>query len=334
MARDANAIAVVLFDRAPMFETAVPLNVFGADHTDAGVPAFRLLVIAGEKGLLTTTGGLIVEAPFDLDALSEASIVVLPSWRDPAERPPEPALAAIRAAHADGATIVSFCLGGFVLAATGLLDGRRAVMHWFHTPTLAAMYPEIRVDGEALFSDDGDIVTAAGTGAALDACLHVIERIWDQNAVTVISQRMIMAPRRVGTRPQLRYLAPSKTGSSSAVAQVMTFAMDHIAEPFGVDELARKAGLSRRTFDRHFRDLAGMPAMQWLVWQRVFRAQRLLEESGDPIEDIARRSGFKNPLSLRRQFYRHLGVSPMHYRRQHGRTTAARAASRLAEIDR
>jgi transcriptional regulator GlxA family with amidase domain len=320
MARDPAAVAVVLFDRAPMFETAVPLTVFGPAQPDEGMPAFRLLVVAGETGPLTTTGGLSVEAPFGLDALAEASIVVLPSWRGASETPPEPALAAIRAAHADGAIILSFCLGAFVLAATGLLDGRRAVMHWFHAPVLASLYPRVRVDGEALFADDGDIVTAAGTGAALDACLHLVERIRDHHAAAAIAQRMIMAPRREGTRPQLLYTAPTSTGSSSALSGVMAFAMDHIAEPFGVDELARKAGMSRRTFDRHFRDVAGMSAMQWLVRQRIFRAQRLLEESGEPIEDVARRAGFVNGLSLRRQFHRYLGVSPLHYRLDRSRT--------------
>ncbi|OBA63096.1 hypothetical protein A5647_06275 [Mycobacterium sp. 1100029.7] len=320
MARDPAAVAVVLFDQAPMFETAVPLNVFGAANAVAGAPAFRLLVVAGEEGPLRTTGGLIVEAPFGLDALNDASTVVLPSWRDPAERPPEPALAAIRAAHADGATIVSFCLGGFVLAATGLLDGRRAVMHWFHAPALAAMYPRVGVDGDALFADDGDIITAAGTGAALDACLHLIERIWDRQTATAIARQMIMAPRRAGTRPQLLYTAPSSTSSSARLSDVMAFAMDHIAEPFGVDELAGRARMSRRTFDRHFRDVAGMSATEWLGWQRVFRAQRLLVEGVEPIEDVARHSGFPTGLSLRRHFYRYIGVSPQHYRLQRGST--------------
>lgn len=306
-----------------MFETAVPLSVFGAEKAAPDVPPFRLLLVAGEEGPLTTTGDLIVEPPFGLDVLAEASIIVLPSWRDPAERPPERALAAIRAAHADGAIVVSFCLGGFVLAATGILDGRRAVVHWLHAPTLAAMYPRVRIDGDALFADDGDVVTAAGTGAALDACLHLVERIWGRQTAATIAARMIMAPRRAGTRPQLLYTTPSNTGLSARLSDVMAFAMDHITEPLGVPELARRARMSRRTFDRHFRDIAGMSAMQWLGWQRLFRAQQLLEDTGEPIEDVARRSGFASGLSLRRHFYRHLGISPQHYRlqRERERTT-------------
>lgn len=315
MAHDHVPVAVVIFDRAPMFETAVPMSVFGS-HLASHAPHFRLQVAAGEDGPLNTTGGLIVEAPFGLEAVREASIVVLPSWRDVAERPPEPALEAIRAAHANGATIVSFCLGGFVLAATGLLDGRRAVMHWYHAPTLAAMYPKVSVDHQALFIDDGDIVTGAGTGAALDACLHLVERKWGNRAVVAIAQRMIMPPRRFGTRAQVIDTAPLSTQSPAALAEAMAFAMAHIAEPFDIDALAGRARMSRRTFDRRFREVVKMSPMRWLLQQRVFCAQQLLEGGDEPVEEIARRAGFPNGLSLRRHFRRYMGMSPLAYRQQ------------------
>jgi transcriptional regulator GlxA family with amidase domain len=317
MARDPVAIAVVIFDRAPMFETAVPMSVFGVDQSNSGVPKFRLLVVAGESGPLTTTGGLIVDAPFGLDALDEAAVIVLPSWRDGGERPPEAALTAIRAAHADGAIIVTFCMGGFVLAATGLLDRRRAVVHWRYAPKLAAMYPAISVDNETLFIDDGDIVTGAGTGAALDACLALVERLWGEKAATAIAQRMAMPPRRIGTRAQVIDTPSLVPTSSEKFSEIMAFAVEHIAEPFNVDELAHRARMSRRTFDRHFRDAAGMSAMQWLLQQRVFRAQQLIEERDEPIEDIARRAGFNNGVALRRYFHRYLGISPLQYRLRH-----------------
>jgi transcriptional regulator GlxA family with amidase domain len=316
VARDTVAVAVVVFDRAPMFETSVPVSVFGVEHSERDAPKFRLLVVAGEDGPLTTTGGLIVEAPFGLDALQEASIVVLPSWRDISERPPEPALAAIRAAHANGSIIVSFCLGGFVLAATGLLDGRRAVMHWFYAPALAAMYPRVSVDHDALYSDDGDLVTGAGTGAALDACLQLVRRLWGAKAASSIARGMTMPPGRIGTRAQLIDSPPMTSGSSQTFAEVLAFAVERIAEPFDVDELANRALMSRRTFDRHFREHAGISAVQWLLQQRIIRAQRLLEDTGESVEDIARSAGFRNAVALRRHFRRHLGVSPRQYRMQ------------------
>jgi transcriptional regulator GlxA family with amidase domain len=315
--RDPVSVAMVIFDRAPMFETAVPISVFGTDQSNGDVPNFRLLVVAGENEPLTTTGGLIVDAPFGLDALPEASIVVLPTWRDVRERPPEPALTAIRCAHANGAIVVSFCLGGFVLAATGLLDGRRTVMHQAHAPALAAMYPDVRVDHDVLFIDEGDIVTAAGTGAALDACLELVGRLWGLKAEMAIAQRMTMPPRRAGTRSQIINIPPVMSRSSTAFCEAMDFAVEHIAEPLDVDDLAHRALMSRRTFDRHFRHATGMSVTQWLLQQRVLRAQRLLEKSDDQVEDIARRAGFTNGISLRRYFDRYLGVSPVQYRQRY-----------------
>ena len=314
MTRDPCAVAVVIFDGVPMFQTAVPMSVFGVDPSNSGVPNFRLLIVAGEPGPLTTTGGVVVDAPFGLDALAEASIVVLPSWREAGERPPEQALAAIRSAHANGAIIVSFCLGGFVLAASGLLDGRRAVVHWLHAPVLAAMYPAISVDHDGLFIDDGDIVTGAGTGAALDACLHLVARLWGVKASAAIARRMTMPPRREGTRAQVIDTGLRLPQSPEPFASVMAYAVEHIAQPLDVDELASKALMSRRTFDRHFREAAGMSAKQWIIQQRVLRAQRLLEECDEPIDDIARHAGFTHGVALRRYFHRYLGMSPRQYR--------------------
>lgn len=313
MSRDRLTVAVVIFDRAPMFETSVPMSVFGLDRSSSGAPKFRLLPVAGEPGPLTTTGGLVVHAPFGLDALDEASIV-LPSWRGASERPPDKALAAIRAAHADGAIVVSFCLGGFVLAASGLLNGRRAAAHWFYAPTLATMYPRVSVDPEVLFVDDGDIVTAAGTGAALDACLHLVARLWGAKASSAIARRMAMPPRRNGTQAQFVEGAFPLPQPSEDIADVMAFAVEHIADPLEVDDLARKAMMSRRTFDRRFRGASGISAMRWLLQQRVLLAQRLLEESDLPIDEIARRAGFTNGITLRRHFRRYLGASPLQHR--------------------
>jgi transcriptional regulator GlxA family with amidase domain len=314
MRRDPLAIAIVIFDKAPMFETSVPMSVFGMDRSASGAPKFRLLPVAGEPGPLVTTGGLVLAAPYGLEALAQASVILLPSWRDIGERPPEQTLAALRAAHADGAILVSFCLGGFVLAATGLLDDRKAVTHWFYAPTLAAMYPRVSVDPEVLFIDDGDIVTAAGTGAALDACLHLVTRLWGAKASAAIARRMAMPPRRGGDLPQVIDDALPVPQPAAELTEVMAFAVEHINEPVDVDDLARRAMMSRRTFDRRFRQVAGVSALQWLLYQRVLLAQRLLEESELSIDDIARRAGFHNGITLRRHFRRQVGISPAQYR--------------------
>lgn len=172
--RRKEIVAVLLFSGGPIFESSIPLSVFGIDRQDAGVPRYRLLVCAGEEGPLRTTGGLELTAPHGLEAISRAGTVVVPAWRSITSPPPEEALDALRRAHEEGARIVGLCTGAFVLAAAGLLDGRPATTHWMYAPTLAKRYPSVHVDPRELFVDDGDVLTSAGTAAGIDLCLHIV----------------------------------------------------------------------------------------------------------------------------------------------------------------
>jgi transcriptional regulator GlxA family with amidase domain len=165
-----------------------------------------------------------------------------------------------------------------------------------------------------LFIDDGDIVTGAGTGAALDACLHLVTRLWGAKASAAIARRMAMPPRRSGGLPQVVDDALPVPKPAAELAEVMAFAVEHIAEPVDVGDLARRAMMSRRTFDRRFRGVAGVSALQWLLYQRVLLAQRLLEESELSIDEMGRRAGFRNGITLRRHFRRQVGISPLQYR--------------------
>ncbi|MEW2400666.1 AraC family transcriptional regulator, partial [Streptomyces sp. NPDC046862] len=165
MRRRRETVAVLLFSGSPLFESSIPLSVFGSDRQDAGAPRYRLLVSAGEGGPLQTTGGLELTAPNGLEAISRAGTVVVPAWRSITSPPPEEALDALRRAHEEGARIVGLGTGAFVLAAAGLLDGRPATTHWMYAPTLAKRYPSVHVDPRELFVDDGDVLTSAGTAA-------------------------------------------------------------------------------------------------------------------------------------------------------------------------
>lgn len=165
---------MLLFSGGPIFESSIPLSVFGIDRQDAGVPRYRLLVCGGEEGPLRTTGGLELAAPYGLEAISRAGTVVVPAWRSITSPPPAEALDALRRAHEEGARIVGLCTGAFVLAAAGLLDCRPATTHWMYAPTLAKRYPSVHVDPRELFVDDGDVLTSAGTAAGIDLCLHIV----------------------------------------------------------------------------------------------------------------------------------------------------------------
>ena len=314
MSRDKATVAVLMFNRAPMFETSVPISVFGVDRTSSGAPAFTMLPIAAEPGPLTTTGGIQFVTPHGLEALDRAGIVIAPSWRDSAERPPEPALRALRAAHEDGALVVGLCMGAFVLAAAGLLDGRRAATHWFHAPVLAASYPRVIVDSDVLYEDDGDVITSAGTAAGLDACLYVVRRLWGASAAAAIARRMVVAPQRSGGQAQYIDHPILEMPDGDQLGRAMAFALEHLDEPLEVDTLAAQAHLSRRTFDRQFRTVVGISPLQWLLHQRILHAQRMLEQTDLPVDAIARRVGFAAGVSLRPSFRRIVGVSPQDYR--------------------
>jgi transcriptional regulator GlxA family with amidase domain len=312
--RRKEVIAVLMFSGGPIFESSIPLSVFGIDRQDAGVPRYRLLVCAGEDGPLRTTGGLELSAPYGLEALSRAGTVVVPTWRSISQPPPAAALSALRRAHEEGARIIGLCTGAFVLAAAGLLDGRPATTHWMYAPTLAKRYPSVHVDPRELFVDDGDILTSAGTAAGIDLCLHVVRTDHGTEAATALARRLVVPPRRSGG--QERFLdrsLPEEIGGDP-LAEVVAWALEHLHEQFDVETLAARAYMSRRTFDRRFRSLTGSAPLQWLITQRVLQAQRLLETSDYSVDDVAARCGFRSPVALRGHFRRQLGSSPASYR--------------------
>jgi transcriptional regulator GlxA family with amidase domain len=312
--RRREVVAVLLFSGGPIFESSIPLSVFGIDRQDAGVPRYRLLVCGGEEGPLRTTGGLELTAPYGLEAISRAGTVVVPAWRSITSPPPLEALEALRHAHEEGARIVGLCTGAFVLAAAGLLDGRPATTHWMYAPTLAKRYPSVHVDPRELFVDDGDVLTSAGTAAGIDLCLHIVRTDHGTEAAGALARRLVVPPRRSGG--QERYLdrsLPEEIGSDP-LAEVVSWALEHLHEQFDVETLAARAYMSRRTFDRRFRSLTGSAPLQWLITQRVLQAQRLLETSDYSVDEVAGRCGFRSPVALRGHFRRQLGSSPAAYR--------------------
>ncbi|MET8677677.1 helix-turn-helix domain-containing protein [Streptomyces sp. NPDC004647] len=312
--RRREIVAVLLFSGGPIFESSIPLSVFGIDRQDAGVPRYRLLVCAGEDAPLRTTGGLELTAPYGLEALARAGTVVVPAWRSITSPPPAEALEALRRAHEEGARIVGLCTGAFVLAAAGLLDSRPATTHWMYAPTLAKRYPSVHVDPRELYVDDGDVLTSAGTAAGIDLCLHIVRTDHGAEAAGALARRLVVPARRSGG--QERYLdrsLPEEIGADP-LAEVVAWALEHLHEQFDVETLAARAYMSRRTFDRRFRSLTGSAPLQWLITQRVLQAQRLLETSDYSVDEVAGRCGFRSPVALRGHFRRQLGSSPAAYR--------------------
>jgi transcriptional regulator GlxA family with amidase domain len=325
----AHVVAVAVTDGVPMFEFAVPYEVFGVDRSDIVAPWYELRLCAGEPGTLHASAGLQIQAPYDLAALTAADTVIVPALaRRTQLDPPAPLVEAVRAAHEAGRRIVSICTGAYVLAAAGLLDDRPATTHWMNAIDFAYRYPKVRLDCTVLYIDDGDILTSAGTAAGIDLCLHLVRRDHGSAVANEVARRMVLPPHREGGQAQR--LAPAVGArNGDDLGPVLEWVRHRLHEPLTVADLAREAHLSKRTLARRFRDTLGTTPLQWLLEQRVRLAQELLETTDEPVERIAQRTGFGNAANLRQHFSRVSGVSPQTYRQ----VFRYRAASRLAPTE-
>ena len=308
-----RTVAAVVADGLAPFEFGVVCEVFGLDRTDDGVPLVDFRVcgpVAGEP-VRTSTGASLVP-DHGLDALEDADLVAIPALTIRDRYPPE-IVEALRAAHVRGAVLLSVCSGAFLLAAAGLVDGRRITTHWRHAEALRARFPQVDVDPDVLFVDDGDIVTSAGTAAGIDACLHIVRREFGSAAANAIARGMVVPPQRDGGQRQ--YIdRPVPVCEEQSIRDVLTWMAEHLDEPQTVEDLARRAHLSTRTFARTFVAETGTTPLQWLATQRVHHARTLLEESGLDLEEIARLCGFGSAALLRHHFRRAVGVPPTDYR--------------------
>ncbi|WP_109040870.1 GlxA family transcriptional regulator [Azospira sp. I13] len=309
-------VAVLAYQRISPFHLSVPCVVFGGRHP--GAPAFDLRVCAWETGPLATSAGFSLNVEHGLEALAEAEVIIVPSWRDPAEAPPPALLEALQAAHRRGARIVGLCLGAYVLAEAGLLDGRRATTHWEFAADFAHRYPAVTLDPGVLYVDDGPLLTSAGTAAGIDACLHLLRQQCGSTAANRVARRLVTPPHRQGGQAQYIPQPLPATAGDSRLAELLDWVRAHLEQPHDLDSLAARALMSRRTFTRHFRQLTGATVGQWLQGERLGLAQRLLESTDHGIERIAQLAGFGSPEALRLHFRRNLGVSPSHWRQSFG----------------
>jgi transcriptional regulator GlxA family with amidase domain len=311
-----HIVAVVAFDRISPFHLSVPCVVFGEDRRGGGVPAFDFRVCAAETGALATTAGFSIAVTHGLEALADAHTIIVPSWRDPDETPPAALLDALRAAHARGALLVGLCLGAFVLAAAGILDGRPASTHWAWADDFACRYPRVRLDPDVLYVDDGDVLTSAGTAAGLDCCLHVLRKICGTRAANHVARRLVVSPHRQGGQAQYVQQPMPPNPRGDRLSGLLDWVSGNLAAPHTLDTLAARALMSRRTFTRRFRLATGTTVGAWLLAQRLARAQQLLESTEESVEAIATNAGFGSAASLRQHFADAFRTSPSAWRRE------------------
>jgi len=327
-----HVVALAVTDALPVFEFAVPCEVFGINRADLVDPWYDLRLCAAEPGPLRTTMGLRIETPYGLDDLLDADTILLPACARAIQvGPPQALLDVLRQAYERGIRIASICSGSYVLAAAGLLDGRRATTHWMNVSDFARRFPKVRVDPAVLYVDEGQLLTSAGTGSAIDLCLHLVRRDHGTAVANEVARRMVVPPHRDGGQAQfVRPVAGRDTESD--LAPVLEWARHRLHEPLTVAELARQAHMSARTFARRFRDGLGISPLQWLLEQRVRLAQELLETTDETIERIAVRTGFGTAANMRQHFQRVVGVSPRTYRHVFRRQTASDNGHRPAVV--
>jgi transcriptional regulator GlxA family with amidase domain len=315
-----HRVVALCFDGLVAFDLTGPAQVFTAATHSSSAPLYEFRTCAPGGAEMRTTTGFTVRPEHGLDALEGADTVVVPGYFAVFDRPAEEAVAALQAAAQRGCRVISVCTGAFALAHAGLLDGRRATTHWGWADELARRFPAIDVDPAALYVDEEEVMTSAGLSAGIDLCLHVVRKDFGAAAGERVARRMVAAPHRDGGQAQ--FIKRTDPGPAGSLESTRRWVAERLAEPLDVAAMSRHAGVSPRTFARRFREEVGTTPLQWLLAQRVREAQRLLEESDLPIDDVAWRAGFGTAASLREHFRRATATTPTAYRRSFRPATA------------
>ncbi|GAA2815696.1 GlxA family transcriptional regulator [Crossiella cryophila] len=291
--------AILAMPRLIALDLSIPAHMLGSH------PGYRVLICGADP-----VAG--VTPTHDLSAADEADILIVPGYDDPELPLPAAFLDTVRAAADRGARVVAICTGAFALADAGVLDGREATTHWQFLDRLRELHPGVRVRENRLFVQDGRILTSAGGGAAIDACLHLISADFGVAAADEAGKGVVAAPARGGEQPQY---VEARTPARADLSPTRDWVLANLGEPITVARLAERSNLSRRTFVRHFEQETGLPPMRWVTLQRLFGARRLLERSDWPVERIAAATGFGTAANFRVIFRREVGLTPSGYRR-------------------
>ena len=315
---DGHRVVASLMQGTNPFELAVACEVFGLERPELGVRWYDFVIAGVERRPrpVAMSGGMTVTPAAAIDAFASADTIIIPNGPTDGTPCPPAFLQALRDADARGTRIISYCSGAFALAQAGLLDGRPATTHWIYAERLIARHPSIDLRPDVLYVHDGNLFTSAGTAAAIDVSLHVLRLDHGAEVTNMVARRMVVPPHRDGGQAQ--YLAapvPTDAYRSDTFSLVLDWMLDHLHEPLTVDDLAARSFMSPRTFARRFLAEVGQTPLQWLIHQRVHRAQALLETTDLGLDRIASECGFGSAATLRMHFQRVANTSPSAYRR-------------------
>jgi AraC family transcriptional regulator, transcriptional activator FtrA len=306
-------VAAVLLDGIAPFELGVVCEVFGTDRTDDGFPYYDFTTCSPDGAPVKSKSGFVIQTQSDLSALAGADLVAVPA-HPLNTRLPDSVGEALRAAVDRGARVMSLCSGAFLLGEAGLLDGRECTTHWTHAEELAARFPKAKVHPNALYVEDGPLMTSAGTAAGIDLGLHIVRREHGSEIATRLARRMVVPPHREGGQAQYVETPMPRTPETPTLTPLLAWMIENLDQSCTIEELAQRAHMSPRTFARRFRAETGTTPFDWLTAQRVLLARRLLEETTLSVESVAVRAGFGDAATLRHHFTKRVGATPHAYR--------------------
>lgn len=308
-------VVVLVYDELCVFEFGIAAEVFALPRPELGPDWYRFLACAERPGAHTTNAGVSVHAEAGLEALERAGTIVIPGWRADGIAPSPALRDALLAAHARGARLVSICSGAFLMAAIGLLEGRRATTHWRYANRLQSAHPSVAVDADTLYAEDGTIFTSAGSAAGIDLLLHLVRTDFGPEAANSVARRMVVAAHRSGGQAQF-IERPVPRRPESQLSSLLDRMRAAPARSWAIAEMAEAAAMSQRTFVRRFREATGASPGAWLTEQRLMVARELLETTDLPMDRIADTAGIGTATNLRLYFTSHVGIPPSLYRKQ------------------
>lgn len=330
-------VVSLVYDGLCTFEFGITAEVFGLHRPEAGPDWYQFKSVSLEDQVIHACGGLTVTATGTEADLHQAGTIIVPGWRGPDAPVPDQICGAVVRAHRGGARIISICGGAYVLAAAGLLDGRRATTHWRFAEHLAYRYPAIKIDATCLYVDEGDILTSAGSSAGIDLCLHIVRSDFGAELANTVARRLVMYSHRQGGQSQFIERPVPLRREADRLSSILDHILANLQDPHTISSLAHHAGMSERTFQRRFQSLTGLSPLKWILRERLEQARILLETSSTAPDEIARVTGLGSAENLRLQFGRCYGISPVTYRnrfaqRPAGDQSRLKGANQIAQI--
>ena len=309
-------MVVLAYDQLGLFEFGIATEIFGLPRPEVGPGWYRFAVAGVDPSPLRSANGITLTVDGDISLLADADLIIIPSWRGPESAASPALLDALRTAHGRGARLVSICIGAFLLAQTGLLNGRRATTHWRHADALLHAFPLVSVEPDVLYVDEGDVLTSAGSAAGIDLCLHLVRQGYGPVIANQVARRLVMPMHRDGGQAQFIEQPVAGLRDRSRMASLLEQMAKDLSADLTLTAMASLAGLSARTFLRRFHAATGLTPGEWLANARVRRAREMLETTNVSIEDIATACGFGSVETLRHQFRKRVRLSPANYRRR------------------